>query len=169
MKLYNSFSQVGYYGPFILLIVSYTMAFCAFDSIYTSCIVSFFIFIFTIISIFVNIFLKNIIKQPRPNKKTYLNNQDKNDGKQYGMPSGHAQLVTQMFVFLILQFNNHVVSIYAFFQVLLTCWQRWEYRMHSVQQLIVGCLVGGIMGTLLHYFVQKYGRSKKINIYYLSF
>tara|TARA_Y100000389_G_scaffold200460_2_gene240959 strand:- start:22143 stop:22646 length:504 start_codon:yes stop_codon:yes gene_type:complete len=163
MKPYDTFSQLGYYGPFILLIVSHTMIFCFFDSIYTNCIVSFCLFISTIFSIFVNNFFKNLIKQPRPNNKTFLNNIDKNHSKQYGMPSGHAQLVTQMFTFLFLQFNNHAISLYAFLQVLLTCWQRWEYKMHSVQQLIIGCLLGGTLGTLLYCGIQNYLRYKNKN------
>lgn len=163
MNLYDTFSQFGYYGPFILLIVSHTMIFCFFDSIYTKGFVSFFLFLSTIFGIFINNFFKNLIKQPRPNNKTFLNNMDKNHSKQYGMPSGHAQLVTHMFTFLFLQFNNHAISLYAFLQVLLTCWQRWEFKMHTNQQLIVGCLLGGTIGALLHCVIQKYLRYKNKN------
>ena len=112
-----------------------------------------------------NIFLKLLIKQPRP-----LDNPDKFELMMerrkhlllipcdvFGMPSGHAQTVafTTMFVFLTIR--NDMFRVFCVVISLLTMWQRVEYNYHTVLQVIVGGIVGLLFAFLMFYL-------NKINI-----
>lgn len=154
--LFSLFSQIGYYGPNNLLALTIYLLLRYYGvSIYGGFVFGI-ILLWGIISVFCVETLKKIIRQPRPNNKKYINKTDKNHSKQYGMPSGHAQLVAQLSIFVFLYFNNTYINAIAFFQVLLTCWQRWYFRMHTVGQLLAGCLLGAFFGYALHKLVISY-------------
>ena len=102
-----------------------------------------------------NSFLKNIFKQPRPTNMKFIHPSDIHASKEYGMPSGHAQLTSSMMTFLILEFDNPYISAISVLQLFLTLIQRYVYRMHSISQLIagtfIGCLSGGGFYILFKY------------------
>jgi membrane-associated phospholipid phosphatase len=113
-----------------------------------------------IIGIFVNcllnVVLKQIFRQPRPsedpekfklliqNSVTYKVSHDV-----FGMPSGHAQFAffSTAFIYFTL-LDNYVLLFYLFISLLTLC-QRVIYKYHTIFQVIVGSLIGGIFG----YFV----------------
>lgn len=149
-------SQVGYYGPNNLLALTiYLLLRYHGVNIYTG-IVFGIVLIWAIISGFCVETLKKIIRQPRPNNKKYINITDKNHSKQYGMPSGHAQLVVHLSMFVFLHFNNIYINTIVIVQVILTCWQRWYFKMHTYEQLFAGCLLGALFGYALYTTVQCY-------------
>ena len=154
--LFSLFSQIGYYGPNNLLALTIYLLLRYYGVRMYSGFVFGIVLLWGFISVFCVETLKKIIRQPRPNNKKYINITDKNHSKQYGMPSGHAQLVAHLSMFVFLHFNNTYINTLAFFQVLLTCWQRWYFRMHTVGQLLAGCLLGALFGYALHRLVTSY-------------
>ena len=107
-----------------------------------------------------NHMLKNIIKQPRPINMKFINPSDLNSSKEYGMPSGHAQLTSSIMTFLILEFNNPYINAIAVLQLLLTVIQRYIYRMHSISQLIAGTIIGCLSGGIFYIGFNKISARK---------
>lgn len=153
MSAKNILGYVGYYGPVINLIIFifFIVSLYLNNSINLKILI-FLILIQPISSIF-NHYLKKIIKQPRPKKNKPINYLDKKtlSSKQYGMPSGHAQanalLVTLSYLSNI---PNLILFIMVIFSIL-TIWQRYEYRMHTANQLIAGTLFGIIIAIIYWY------------------
>lgn len=94
-----------------------------------------------------NKFLKLCIKQPRPEGGRSFMGESYNGADHYGMPSLHAQstAITVAFLFLVKGFSYW--TILSIFILALVVYQRWKYRRHTIEQLIVGSLLGGIMGA----------------------
>ena len=107
-----------------------------------------------------NHILKNIIKQPRPTNMKFIHPSDLHSSKEYGMPSGHAQLTSSMMTFLILEFNNPYINAIAVLQLLLTVVQRYVYRMHSISQLIAGTIIGCLSGGIFYIAFNKISNRK---------
>lgn len=145
------FDTIGFYAPFILLVTnSYFM--------YTKTIYFIFYLIFIFANEWLNRFLKTIFKQPRPigygdNIETKIVYQG---AHLYGMPSGHIQSV-----FFSLAYSWFVLeSPYLFFFELFICfvsaYQRIKYKRHTLNQVIVGSIVGLGFGTICYYFVKDF-------------
>jgi membrane-associated phospholipid phosphatase len=163
------FYQVGNNGPFILTITSllllknktYYFEYYLFGSI---------------MNFFLNQILKLVVKQPRPSvdQKTFdlamkhmksttnYTNLISYD-KVLGMPSGHSQGVFFStafiyFVFYQLKPNNNNSNIFLFylFISLVTIVQRVYYKFHTINQIIVG----GLIGVGFSYLVYKWATKK---------
>lgn len=138
MLLYN----LGYFGPHILfiLILFYLPSGHFFlpgghlDFI-----------ILQVVSLVINIALKETIREPRPQRSVSVNMWDKMDAKQFGMPSSHAQLMGGMLAFTMLHMRNRLLTATAVLQTGLTMWQRYVCRKHTISQLLVGAAVGGLV------------------------
>jgi membrane-associated phospholipid phosphatase len=101
--------------------------------------------------------LKRLIKEPRPKKMIKINRQDVMSSHSYGMPSGHAQIAANNLVFIALTFRNNAITVIATIQALLTIYQRYSFRMHSVTQLLAGTIVGCAAGyTLSKVFTYRF-------------
>ncbi len=103
----------------------------------------FFIIITDILSQLLNIILKSIIKEPRPK------NQIKFNGKiaqYYGMPSGHAQSATFNSVIFCYQINNIYAYIFSIIICIITFYQRYKYRRHTILQIFFGSITGLLFG-----------------------
>jgi membrane-associated phospholipid phosphatase len=97
-----------------------------------------------------NMVLKNIIREPRPIEE---------EGD-YGFPSGHAQSVFFSLVFLFLA-NGPPVFIYMMGCIsVLTLYQRWKYKKHSVKQLVAGSIIGSLYAVFIIYLTDQYLLSK---------
>ena len=160
---------IGYYGPIILfttiiiyiilpLLASITNITNIATIINTTNHVLYIIFMNTI-SIEVNTILKLIIKQPRPNKPRKININDVKYSKTYGMPSGHAQIVANNLVYLSMLANNNIITTISSIIALLTLYQRYVFRMHTISQLaygtLLGCTTGYIFFKLYSYVENK--------------
>ena len=109
----------------------------------------------------INILFKSILKQPRPNENEALFNihvlHNKHVGfDRYGMPSRHAQLAvfSTIFIYLSLQSHKYIKTIFLFFIIMtiITCSQRIVFNEHTVAQVLVGALIGGILAYIFFIF-----------------
>ena len=94
--------------------------------------------------------LKPILKDPRP---VPLSSTDI-----YGMPSGHSQLAVYSLVFmaLVLQEKRYGTIILLFLGLTVaTMAQRVAIKAHSLEQVIIGGLLGGVLGYIFHGLSQK--------------
>ena len=104
--------------------------------------------------------LKKIIFDARPIYSTkYLYN-DHFQKISNGMPSGHAQMTA-----LSLTYSYLITGKYLYESILLfaiTIFQRYVFKNHTLNQLLVGGVIGFITGILLYLFLHKI--LDKINI-----
>jgi hypothetical protein len=108
--------------------------------------------LFYIVNTFINNLLKISIKEPRPNNNTI--NEKYTEIHKYGMPSYHAQSVVFSLVYLYLVNKSVFLLLIEIFIVFITLYQRWYYRHHTIEQLAIGSLVGGI-NAYIGYFITK--------------
>ena len=161
--LLNGISSIGYHGPNILLVL--IIFFITFPRMIISVaipitiipLVYVYIVLWQMISHLLNIIIKNTLKAPRPDSKheefksinpclrNYLTIH-----RHYGMPSGHAQSVCSQLVFIALFFNNPILTILAACQTIITLWQRYYDKRHSIKQLLVGSIIGIGMGYIFY-------------------
>lgn len=137
--------SIGYFSEFTTFII-------------TSCLIFrqhiYFIFyvIMVLLSKLINQILKKIIKDPRPNKPIKFLESEKFGGKNFGMPSGHSQ-----FVFFTTVYNYLVIKQFIPWTLLLlvigliTIYERYIFKNHTLSQLIVGAFVGGLLAYLTYY------------------
>jgi len=144
---------IGYLTPNILFILScYLLWSKPFLLVYY--------FVGFFINVILNIILKVVLKQPRPSEDIRLFNIAINNGKRmkydiYGMPSGHAQTSFYSLIFIYLVFKNNYLSLFYFILSLLTLYQRVKYKNHTLNQVIVGSIVGLIVGYFIFYLSSK--------------
>ena len=142
----NTIDQIGFMGPYILIICS----------IFLLINKSVFLYIYitgAIISAIINFILKLLFKECRPNENKELFELALKNGKtfnaeRYGMPSGHTQSVifSSVFIYLVLD-NIYILWGYLLVSIL-TMFQRHNYKMHTMFQIIIGFIVGAILGYL---------------------
>jgi membrane-associated phospholipid phosphatase len=117
------------------------------------------------INTIINLFLKIIIKEPRPSNNSKLDELVKKnnylyDIEKYGMPSGHAQNLgfSCGFMFMFIK-NSYLLYIYLIICIL-TLFQRYKTKKHSILQLIIGFILGFIIGYSLYKFGNHYLKGK---------
>jgi len=104
-----------------------------------------------------NILLKLLIQHPRPSddadKFELVMERRKHflliPYDVYGMPSGHAQTIAFTSVFVFFTIRNSIFKWGCVFVGLLTIWQRVAYNHHTVLQVVVGAIVGGLFAYLM--------------------
>ena len=126
--LYN----IGYFGPHILFVIIFTQL--------TDGRLHF--VLLQVLNLLVNLVLKNVVRQPRPLGAINVNQWDKLDEHQYGMPSLHAQLMGSMLLYALLHSQKWGLPILF---TAVTLWQRYVCRKHTVLQLAAGVLTGGTL------------------------
>lgn len=151
---YDILNYIGYYGPIIILII--TILYFIYDYKNQRYSISNIILskmtLLIILNTILNILLKEIIQEPRPNGERFLFNSNIRKNDFYGMPSGHAQqvaFITSFFInnayysmgFLPLSISFILISV-------LTIIQRYKFKAHTLKQLFIGTLLGIFMGSL---------------------
>ncbi len=114
-----------------------------------------------------NVFLKGLIKQPRPSidmetynlSMSHLRRFMMKDGLLfdiYGMPSGHAESVmfSTTFMYLVLKNDTSKLAIYLLIS-LITFYQRVQKNMHTIEQVLVGGFVGICTGSFFYYLGKR--------------
>jgi len=149
---------IGTSGPYLLNILSIVL-------LINKQVYLFFYILGYIINIIINLGLKNIIKDPRPDQDTILFELGLKHGKRftmdkYGMPSGHVQGVAFSLMFVCLVLNNIYVVWFYSVVVILTMMQRYNYRNHTLPQILIGLLVGLIIGYLFYYLSKVFIKGK---------
>lgn len=155
------FYEIGNTGPFLLIIRSLILL--RKKDVYFNYFAA-----GSFINFLLNNFLKMIIKEPRPSvdKKTFelalKHMQNKNYVKAIsndllGMPSGHVQsvLFTTVYILLVEKHLNWKNLLYYLVICLITIVQRVQYKFHTINQVLVGGVLGIIFGYLLYYLASK--------------
>ena len=100
-----------------------------------------------------NIFLKNVIREPRPESNMFKDTPT----QYYGMPSGHAQFYASIITWYWLFLKKHSFMewgpIIALFFI--TVAERWVNKKHTIQQLVVGTILGILISVLLWNYTIK--------------
>ena len=153
------FDRFGQYGPIILIIYSCYLLWDKSN-----------LFFYYVVGIFINailnLIIKGIIQEPRPSEdlKTFellLKNGRRflfKDGIPhdiFGMPSGHTQssLFSTIFIFLSLK-NLNILRVYLLISFIIMT-QRVAFNHHTINQVIVGAIVGGLFGYSMFYMAQN--------------
>jgi membrane-associated phospholipid phosphatase len=107
---------------------------------------------------YLNEYLKLQIKQPRPtNQVHYLDDKNILKGPHvYGMPSGHAQITSFAVATLYLTKGPTTWILGSLFIFGLTVFQRWSFRRHTIEQLIVGTIIGTSFAFIIFWTTKKY-------------
>jgi len=154
IKKYNYlekiFINVGFNMPSIAFLLSFIYIFLKKGKI-----MLFIIFFF--LCMIINTSLKLIIKEQRPEKRDFYTPLL---GHEYGMPSGHAQLVTfSLFYLYLLYPNNPILLFIASLCTTITSYQRVYTKMHTKKQVYAGIGVG----LLLAFIASNIVIPKKMN------
>lgn len=113
-----------------------------------------------------NVFLKLLIRQPRPSDDKQKFDLALDKGKRFlfdsgipydvfGMPSGHSQSIAFTVVFVFMTIQNNAFRLFCVLIALITLWQRVQYNHHTVMQVTVGSMVGGLFAYLMFYMNRK--------------
>uniref|UniRef100_A0A6C0I085 Phosphatidic acid phosphatase type 2/haloperoxidase domain-containing protein n=1 Tax=viral metagenome TaxID=1070528 RepID=A0A6C0I085_9ZZZZ len=147
----KSLDYIGYTGPIITFAI--TSVYLLFISKYVYLI--FFCGGFWI-NILLNHELKNWIREPRPNKPIpYIDNSFEG-AHIYGMPSGHAQMCLYNIGFLFFVSSNNWILAISILISILTLFQRWKFRRHTIKQLCVGSLIGFGLSFAVYYLLLNF-------------
>ena len=153
--LKNVIFILGYNGPIILVVLSTWL----FRHTPTTLL---FYYAGNVANIFINLILKNLIKEPRPDedssKLEWLSSQNKSrfEWDKYGMPSGHAQL---MFYSVVYVYNSLHNMYWTAIYLIISCntiVQRLAYKNHTTQQLLVGSIIGSLAGYELYNILHQF-------------
>lgn len=137
---------IGYYGPYIqALIVLFV--------IQTNTNIVFIYTLGWLLSSLFNNLLKITIKQPRPPNQVHTDIEK--ICHNYGMPSYHMQCSAFSIAFLFCTTMSYRLLLLTSILGSLSFNQRYKYRRHTFQQLVVGTIVGGILGWITYLIVQR--------------
>ena len=144
------FDIIGHYGPVILFTL--TFYFLIERTPYLI------VFIFgSIANTFLNQMLKSTFREPRPSGQIeFIDHEYLTGIQQYGLPSGHAQASFFALAFLFFSHGPQSAIYIMAFICVLTLFQRWKFRRHSVKQLAAGSLIGTGFAYILVYITQYY-------------
>jgi len=113
----------------------------------------------TFFNTIVNSILKMIIKQDRPrNPVHYIDDAGITGPHIYGMPSGHAQSTFFAITYLYLVKGPPTFIFISLFIGILTLYQRWSFRRHTIEQLIAGLIIGVIVANIVYQLIVEYLR-----------
>ena len=134
----NPLDYIGYYGP----ILNFGLVI---GNIYRRIYYLFAFIIGSIVNYFINVWIKDIVQEPRPfGQIPFIDHEQLTGTNLYGFPSGHAQMAVFAWIFIAM------VSAHQPFMIIITgmisamtVFQRWKYRRHSAMQLFAGTVIGG--------------------------
>ena len=149
------FTQVLTSSPLTLYLIFVFITLITFDMQYLLFLILFFIF-----GIILNVSLKRLIRQPRPKNAGSCGLYDDLYKKYtYGMPSMHSQIWTIFAMFwsiylvrtVIAKSYKKIISIcILWILAIIICYQRVNVSCHTLNQVIVGALIGIISGIVMY-------------------
>jgi membrane-associated phospholipid phosphatase len=152
MKIY--YDIVGFWAPAILVIMVLIQTYETPQH--------FWYFLATILmNLGINKLLKHWVKEPRPcHTKQLYDFEDYENYDNYGMPSGHAQVASYTSAYYFFLKNDVYWLIGSVGLTILTMIQRWKYKAHSVEQLVLGSLLGIVFAYIFYYGYKYYVQQK---------
>jgi membrane-associated phospholipid phosphatase len=142
--------SIGFYGPLINFIIT-TVNIWKQPLYLAGYIVTSFV------NVIINRVLKMTIKQERPSHSKKLVAWEHYTGaEQYGMPSLHAQSVFFSMTYLYLVKRHVYWTLIECFVAIMTFYQRWKYRNHTLNQLVVGSILGSTIAYISHMIIRQY-------------
>jgi membrane-associated phospholipid phosphatase len=162
-KYFEFFYAVGFFSEIITFLIVICLVYKDFYHL-------FFYIIGFIFNSSLNVFLKNIIKQPRPKEPIKFLNSEHFSNKiiTYGMPSGHSQNVFFSIVYLYFSIPQFIPWVlFTLIIGLITIYERWHFHNHTIRQLFAGALIGSFVAYLfvilreiaLNKFIEKTKKS----------
>ena len=153
--IYKLFEEFGKFGPFFLIFLSMYL-------LWNKNNLFFFYTIGLFIDAILNIVLKGIIQQPRPNVDQKTFNLALTHGRRFlfkdgipydifGMPSGHSQSSLFSTTFIYLALKNTRLSFMYLLSSLIIMAQRVEFNQHTILQCIIGAIIGAILSYIMFY------------------
>ena len=149
------FLNIFAYGPFFIIILSWIL-------LWDKNTLFFYYTVGLFLDTILNLVLKGIFKQPRPSEDPHKFNLAITHGKKYlykdgipfnifGMPSGHAQssLYSTIFMYFALK-DKQIIYLYALISLLTMIQRIYSYN-HSLFQVIVGAVIGGLVGYTMFF------------------
>jgi membrane-associated phospholipid phosphatase len=98
-----------------------------------------------------SIWLKRQIREPRP--QLYV--EDPDHRGYYGMPSGHAQNAAFTVTYLWLVQPSWMMTCVIVLLGMISLTERYKNGRHTITQLVVGCVIGGVFAAASVYLVRK--------------
>lgn len=158
MKFFeNIIDYIGFYTPLIIFLISLYLLF--YKQLYL-----YYFLAGLVINNILNIILKLIIKEPRPNNEFKTIELAVKHGEtiyfdKFGMPSGHLQNTLYILVYTLLvigptKFAN--LFILYFILAIICGYQRFITRKHTILQIIIGSVIGSIIGYITYLFANKH-------------
>lgn len=138
------FDGIGFYGPIIVIIIICMALYRQqkYMWIYIICI---------FVNNYINRVLKLMILERRPdNPIPFSKYENYKHAEMYGMPSGHASAIGFSILYLLLVKGYSGWAIACMFIGVLTMYQRWKYRRHTAEQVIIGVITGSIFGWIVY-------------------
>ena len=115
---------------------------------------------FFLVNMVVNKSIKLWVRQPRPTGgKSILGEvygEVYGGADEYGMPSAHAQSVLYSTIFLYLANGDVVWLLSGLGIAILTIYQRWSYRRHTIAQLFVGAVCGCVVAYIANFTANRW-------------
>ena len=152
--IYSILSYIGITAPILLFLFTY---FLLWKKPYS---LLFYVAGFMVNGI-LNLTLKAIIRQPRPDedKKTIelaLFNGKRFGPDIFGMPSGHAQMVAYSLTYMFLTTHSFFWLVLYGILTIICLIQRYTSRNHTIEQIVVGTLLGSAFGAFMFMLSKKY-------------
>lgn len=127
-------------------------------------------FAFLVLNELLNYVLKGIIREKRPHyDKNYKYEESPLIGNMipitpniYGMPSNHMQNLFFSCVFLYCVIQNNYILMFELLFISIVIYYRYTSKIHSMEQLVVGSLVGSLVGYLSFLGIKHYVYHKSI-------
>lgn len=144
MTIVTFLDGLGFYGPIIVLfIIVYALRKqTKYMGVY---------FIAVFINNYFNKFLKSLFLEERPkNPIPFSKYEIYKNIESYGMPSGHASSIGFSIIYVLLVKPHSIWLPLCIFIGILTMYQRVKYRRHTVEQVCLGAITGGICGWIVY-------------------
>jgi len=150
MSITKFLDVLGFYGPLVLLgIILFALRNQPkYMWVY---------FIAFFLNNYFNRYLKSQFLEERPDNPIPFSKYEKyKNVETYGMPSGHSSAIWFSIVYLFLVKSHSIWLPVCIFIGILTMYQRVKYRRHTVEQVCMGAITGGICGWLVYSLVTKW-------------